>query len=193
MDYPEGATPLDPDELEGLKFRHITTREQLNHLEQGNIQSGLLWLQKKKHIDLLTESFIKKLHQKLFGEVWKWAGTFRKTEKSIGIDPLHIQIQLHQLLEDIRFWIANETYPPLEIALRFHHKLVFIHLFPNGNGRHARIIADELMVKIFGLHEIDWLQGADLQSFTSRRQLYIAALKAADQHDYSLLLKFARH
>lgn len=191
MDYPEGATPLDPDELEGLKFRHITTREQLNHLEQGNIQSGLLWLQKKKHIDLLTESFIKKLHQKLFGEVWKWAGTFRKTEKSIGIDPLHIQIQLHQLLEDIRFWIANETYPPLEIALRFHHKLVFIHLFPNGNGRHARIIADELMVKIFGLHEIDWLQDADLQSFTSRRQLYIAALKAADQHDYSLLLKFA--
>lgn len=193
MDYPEGATPLDPDELEGLKFRHITTREQLNHLEQGNIQSGLLWLQKKKHIDLLTESFIKKLHQKLFGEVWKWAGSFRKTEKSIGIDPLHIQIQLHQLLEDIRFWIANETYPPLEIALRFHHKLVFIHLFPNGNGRHARIIADELMVKIFGLHEIDWLQGADLQSVTSRRQLYIAALKAADQHDYSLLLKFARH
>lgn len=191
MDYPEGATPLDPDELEGLKFKHITTREELNHLEQANIQSGLLWLKRKKQVDLLTEHFIKEVHKKLFGEVWKWAGTYRKTEKSIGVDPLQIQIQLHQLLADVHFWIEHKIYSLPEIALRFHHKLVFIHLFPNGNGRHARIITDELMARKFALKEIDWVQGAELQLINARRALYIAALRAADQHDYTLLLKFA--
>ena len=89
----DGATPLDPDEMEGLRFKHIQTRGQLDELEQANIQNGLKWLSKKKAPDVLRKGFVRELHKKLFGEVWIWAGTFRKTEKSIGIDPIQISIQ----------------------------------------------------------------------------------------------------
>lgn len=190
MQYSEGATPLDPDELMGLKYKHITTRGELDHLEQANIESGLVWLKRQKNVDLLTERFIRELHKKLFGKVWKWAGTFRMTEKNIGIDPLKISIELRNLLDDARFWIEHKTFSPIEIAVRLHHKLVFIHLFPNGNGRHARIMADALLVKGFGLKEIDWAQGIKLQSINLRRKLYIEALRQADKGDYAALLKF---
>lgn len=136
--YPEGATPLDPDELAGLKFKHVTTRAQLDHLEQANIQDGLRWLARRKNKgDVLHERFVRDLHKRLFGKVWSWAGTFRTTEKNIGIDPRQIAVQLRILLDDARYWVEHKTYDPLEAALRLHHRLVYIHLFPNGNGRHA--------------------------------------------------------
>ena len=113
MDYPEGATPLDPDELEGLKFKHVTTRGQLDHLEQANIQEGLRWLSRRKNADILNEAFIRQLHKNLFGEVWTWAGTFRTTEKNIGIDPQQVAVQLRMLLDDARYWIENNTYSPI--------------------------------------------------------------------------------
>lgn len=191
MYYPEGATPLDPDEIAGLKFKHISTRTELDHLEQSNIELGLIWLNRQKNIDLLSEYFIRELHKKLFGDVWKWAGTFRTTEKSIGIDPIHISVKLRNLLDDMRFWIEHQSYSPIETALRFHHKLVFIHLFPNGNGRHARIMADTLLVNKFGLKEIDWAQGFQMQSMNIRRKSYIDALRFAVKNDYGPLLKFA--
>ena len=133
ISYPEGATPLDPDELEGLRYKHVSTRGELDELEQANIDEGLQWLKKQKNPDVLSEAFVRTLHTKLFGKVWKWAGTFRQTEKNIGIDPIQIAIQLRQLLDDARFWIENGTYPPKELAARFHHKLVYIHLFPIRN------------------------------------------------------------
>ena len=133
MDYPDGATPLDPNELEGLKFPHIQTRSQLDRLEQQNIQEGLKWLaSQRKCNDLLTTEFTKELHKRLFGLVWKWAGSFRTTEKNIGIDPINISVELYKLLEDARYWIDHHTYPPIELAARFHHRQVQIHLFPNG-------------------------------------------------------------
>ena len=128
--YPEGATPLDPDEMAGLKFKHITTRGELDQVEQANIQDGLKWLSRQKKPDVLTDQFVRELHKKLFGDVWAWAGEFRRTEKNIGIDPIKIPIDLRLLLDDVRFWIEHNTYPPGEIAARFHHRLVYIHLFP---------------------------------------------------------------
>lgn len=188
--YPQGATPIDPDEMAGLRYKHITTREELNHLEQANIQSGLSWLKRQKNFDLLTEQFIREAHRRLFGDVWKWAGSFRKTEKNIGIDPLYIPMHLRLLLDDVRYWILNETYSAIEIAARFHHKLVAIHLFPNGNGRHARIMADTLLVEKFGLSEIDWSKGYELFNISIRRQLYIDSLRQADKNNYLPLLNF---
>jgi Fic-DOC domain mobile mystery protein B len=190
MHYPDGATPLDLGEIEGLKFKHITTREELDHLEQANIESGLILLNRKKDDDILTERFIRELHKMLFGDIWKWAGTFRKTEKNIGINPIHISTQLRLLLDDVRFWIDHKTYSTIEIALRFHHKLVYIHLFPNGNGRHARIMADVLL-KSNGHNEIDWAGGFNLQAMNERRNQYIKALRIADGGDYASLLSFA--
>jgi len=190
MDYPEGATPLDPDEMEGLKYPHVTTRGQLDHLEQANIENGLLWLGRQKKPEILTDQFVRKLHKQLFGEVWKWAGSFRKTEKNIGIDPIQISIQLRNLLDDAQYWVDNETYGPMEAAVRFHHKLVYIHPFPNGNGRHARIMADAVLEKMYGVDQIDWAGGYDLQEMNERRNQYIAALRAADAGDYGPLFQF---
>ncbi len=190
MDYPDGATPLDPDEMEGLRFSHVSTRGELDQLEQANIVEGMQWLKKQRSPNVLTEGFACDLHKQLFGKVWKWAGSFRRTEKNIGVDPIHIAIQLRQLLDDARFWIENDTYPPKELAARFHHKLVYIHPFPNGNGRHARIMADALLTKLMGEPEIDWAGGYRLESMNERRDQYIAALRAADGHDYADLLDF---
>jgi len=190
MDYPEGATPLDPDELEGLKFKHVTTRGQLDHLEQANIQNGLRWLSRRKSVDILNEAFIRQLHKNLFGEVWTWAGVFRTTEKNIGIDPHQMAVQLRMLLDDARYWIENNTYSPIETAVRFHHKLVYIHLFPNGNGRHARIMADAVLTKVLKLESIDWASGHDLQAMNERRRAYIQALQEADKGNYQPLLRF---
>lgn len=190
MDYPDGATPLDPEEMEGLKHKHVTRRGELDHLEQANIESGLQWLARQKKIDVLDELFMKELHKRLFGEVWTWAGTYRKTEKNIGIDPLQISVQLRSLIDDVKYWIENSTYDSKEIAIRFHHRLVKIHLFPNGNGRHARIMADALLTKQLDNESIDWAKGNDLQSMNERRTEYISALRKADQNDYKPILKF---
>jgi len=190
VDYPEGATPIDPDEMAGLRFKHVSTRGELDQLEQASITQGLEWLEKLKSPDVLTEGFICELHEQLFGSVWSWAGSFRKTEKNIGIDPIQITIQLRQLMDDVSYWIAYETYPPKELAARFHHKLVYIHPFPNGNGRHARIMADAALTKLLGESAIDWTGGYRLESMNERRDEYIAALRAADGHDFSELLKF---
>lgn len=187
---PDGATPLDPDELEGLKFRHVTTRGELNELEQANVESGLLWLQRIRRRDVLTEAFVRELHRRLFGDVWKWAGTPRKTEKNIGVDPLQIGVQLRMLLDDARYWAEHGTYAPLEAGARFHHRLVQIHCFPNGNGRHARIMTDEYLRQNFTHPPIDWAAGQDLMQENKRRDDYIASLRAADAYNYDSLLKF---
>ena len=190
MDYLDGATPLDPDEMEGLKFKHISTRGELDQLEQAGITDGMRWLDKQKNPDILSEAFICELHKRLFGDVWKWAGSFRKTEKNIGVDPFQIAIQLRQLLDDAKYWVEYSTYPPKELAARFHHKLVYIHPFPNGNGRHARIIADAVLTKLLKEPAIDWAGGYRLESMNDRRNEYIAALRAADAHDFDELLNF---
>lgn len=187
---PDGSTPLDPDEMEGLLHKHVTTRGELDQLEQANIVEGMNWLKKQKRPDVLTENFACELHNRLFGKVWKWAGRFRRTEKNIGIDPVQIAIQLRQLLDDARFWIENATYPPKVLAARFHHKLVYIHLFPNGNGRHARIMADALLTKLMDEPAIDWAGGYRLESMNKRRDQYIAALRDADGHDFDALFAF---
>jgi Fic-DOC domain mobile mystery protein B len=190
LSEPDGVTPLNPDETEELRFAHIKTRGELDQLEQANIVEGLQWLKKQKNTGNLSEGFVCNLHKRLFAKIWKWAGTFRKTEKNIGVDPIQISIQMLQLLDDTRYWIKNETYPPMELAARFHHKLVLIHPFPNGNGRHARIMADAILTKLMDKPAIDWAGGHKLENMNERRDQYIAALRAADKHDFSKLFEF---
>lgn len=187
---PEGATPLDPNEIEGLKFSHITTRGELDELEQANITQGLRWLARQRRGDILDDAFVRKLHARLFGDVWEWAGTYRLREKNIGIDPIQIAVQLRHLLDDARYWAENGTYEPLEAAARFHHRMVKIHLFPNGNGRHARIAADVYLKQYFQHPPIAWASGFDLQADNDRRTAYITALRAADGGDFEPLMTF---
>lgn len=190
MDYPDGATPLDPDELNGLKFKHVTTRGELDQLEQVNIIEGLNWLNKQKAPDILTIEFTLRLHKELFGQVWNWAGSFRTSEKNIGVDPITISVYLKLLLDDTEYWIEHEIYHTLEIAARFHHRLVAIHLFANGNGRHARILTDALLKYKLKHAPIDWSGGHMLTKMNERRSEYIHALRLADRADYRSLLTF---
>jgi len=189
-EYPDGATPLDPDEMEGLRYKHVSTRGELDELEQANIDEGLQWLKRQKNPDVLSEKFVRTLHKKLFGKVWKWAGTFRLTEKNIGVDPFQVAIELRQLLDDTQYWVENGTFEPKELAARFHHRLVYIHPFPNGNGRHARIMADAVLTKLMNEPAIDWAGGYKLEKMNERRDQYIAALRKADGHDCEELFKF---
>ena len=187
---PDGATPVDPDEIKGLKFKHVTTRGELNELEQANIQQGLRWLQRRRTGDVLTDEFTRNLHTRLFGEVWSWAGSYRQTEKNIGIDPLQIAVQLRELFENAKFWVEHDTYNPLEAAARYHHRLTQIHPFVNGNGRHARISADTLLKDYYDHLPIDWAKGNNLEISGTRRNDYITALRAADAQHFDLLFVF---
>ena len=189
--YPAGATPLDPDEIDGLKIGHITTREELNRFEQDNINEAIQWLDNRRKTDVLTEKFAKTLHQKMFGKVWHWAGSFRKSGKNIGVDWTQISAQLHLLFQDVRYWINHQTYSGDEIAIRFHHKLVWIHLFANRNGRHARLMTDVLLKEVLKQKPFSWnVDKLDIEDDV--RDLYLEALRKADNHDYSMLLKFGR-
>ena len=190
FEEPDGATPLEPDELEGLKFPHVTTRGELDELEQANIEQGLAWISRRRGGSVFDDGFIRTLHKRLFGDVWSWAGDYRQTEKNIGIDPIHIAVQLRMLLDDARYWAQNDTYPPLEAAARFHHRMVQIHPFANGNGRHARIATDIMLEDIYKHPPIAWASGFDLQADNERRDAYIAALRAADAGDIDPLLSF---
>jgi Fic-DOC domain mobile mystery protein B len=188
--YPLGATPLDPDEAEGLIPRHISTQGQLNEWELQNILEGQQWAFSRRRADLLTIDFMQLLHKRMFGNTWQWAGTIRRTEKSIGIAPEYISVRLRDLCEDIRVQMEHGSFPASEMAARFHHRLVFIHPFPNGNGRFSRLMTDLLLVES-GKQPFTWGKG-DLIADGEVRDRYISALREADAKNYGPLLRFLR-
>jgi len=193
--YEDGQTPLDEEEKEGLLIAAITTRGELDEVEQRNIEEAILWTIERRRrfttAEILTEGFIKELHRRMLAGVWGWAGSFRNSDKNIGVSKYQISTQLHVLLGDCAFWIENNTFPPDEIAVRFKHRIVSIHCFANGNGRHSRLIADVIIDKIFGGEVFTW-GGQSLIKGGAARTAYLKALKAADQGNYELLIKFAR-
>ena len=189
IDYPAGATPLDADELASLIPGHIATQGELNEWEHANIVQGDQWARKQRK-EILNDTFVRQLHKQMFGETWRWAGEFRKSNKNIGIDWPKISVELRKLLDDVHYQIEHASCPPDEIAVRFHHRLVAIHPFPNGNGRLVRLIAD-LLVERLGQPRFTW-GSRSLVDAGETRQAYIAALQAADARDYAPLLAFAR-
>jgi Fic-DOC domain mobile mystery protein B len=193
FNYIDGQTPLSEDEQEGLKISSITTREDLDEFEQLNIEKAIQWTfgKKLKAEQLFSEKFIKDLHKRMYGDVWKWAGTFRTSEKNIGIKSYLIGIELKQLLDDAVYWTQNKTYNSQETAIRFKHRLVSIHCFANGNGRHSRLMADLIMEKLYNEKFFSW-GSTNLVKATETRTAYIKAVKKADQQDLLPLIDFAK-
>ena len=188
---PDGATHLTPAEEEGLIPSHVTMRSELNSLEQANILQAESWLlTRRRKPDPLDPAFLRELHRRMFGGVWKWAGIYRKSDRNIGIHWPKISIELETLCRDAAFWKSESVYPPDELAVRFHHRLVWIHCYPNGNGRHARLASD-LLVMSLGGRRFSW-GGSSLEAPTDVRRTYIDALRKADGGDPGDLLKFAR-
>lgn len=193
LNYINGQTPIDEDEKAGLIIPTIATRGELDEFEQLNIEEAVQWTLTRdfKQPIILSESFVKEVHKRMFNQVWVWAGEFRSTNKNIGVDRLCVPLELKILLDDVKYWVEHNIYPPDEIAIRFKHKIVSIHCFPNGNGRHSRLMADIIIEKKYKQAVFSW-GAVELSREGYSRKIYLQALKAADNGDYTRLLSFAR-
>jgi len=192
LDYMNGQTPLDEDEKDGLLIPTITNRGELDEFEQLGVEKANEWLLSRKFSvnKILTENFVKDLHKRMFNDIWKWAGEFRKSNKNIGVDKFIIGMELKNLLDDCNYWIENKVFSEDEIAVRLSHRMVLIHPFANGNGRHSRLMADILIAKGFGKPYFTW-GSVNLTKEGEARKKYLEALRAADQNDYKSLIEFA--
>jgi Fic-DOC domain mobile mystery protein B len=189
---PKANTPLSPEEQADL-IPSLATREELNEWERDNILRGRQWALSERQISRLDpakEPYLRELHARMFDQTWKWAGTYRKTDKNLGVPVGEIRERLAQLLGIAAYWLQNKTYDVDECAVRFHYELVVVHPFPNGNGRHARLIADVVAVK-YGRPEFSW-GGKELTAPGEARNEYLSALRSADKGDLAQLLEFAR-
>ncbi len=194
FEYADGATPLSLEDIAGLIPKHITTQEQLNEWEYANILRAEKWAYGRKHRDLLSISFLCLLHKKMFDQSWTWAGKFRTSQTNIGISWHNIPEHLKLLCDDFGYHMTHHTFPADELAVRFHHRLVWIHLFPNGNGRHARLMANLLAIHL-GQKPLSWglsSKSSSLIAAGTLRSDYLSALRKADQGDVAPLIKFAR-
>jgi len=190
FEYLPGATPIDPDEAVGLIPTHLTLQTELNEYEEANILEAVDWLLARRRGDPLDDRFIHVVHGRMFDRTWKWAGQARRSDKTLGVPWTEIATRLRQMLDDVRAQIQYRTYAPVEIAARYHHRLVSVHVFPNGNGRHARLMADLLLSDLAG-QRFEWGRGS-LIAASELRARYIAALRAADAGDYGPLLEFLK-
>lgn len=193
LEYIGGQTPLDEEEKEGLLIPTISTRGELDEFEQQNIEEAVQWTLTRlfKPERIFTEAFICTVHKRMYGNVWAWAGEFRKSNKNIGVDKWQIPAELKSLSDDARYWLANHTYGPEETAIRFKHRLVSIHCFANGNGRHSRLMADIIIEKTFKQPVFTWGASSLIQP-RDARAAYLAAVKRADKGDIQSLIHFAR-
>ncbi|WP_158296568.1 mobile mystery protein B [Nocardioides albidus] len=186
LNQPYGATPVNEDDREFLLPPHqqIETMAELNALEAANIARGMLWVREQGFAwtDLVDQYTLREVHREMFGDVWAWAGKIRQRETTVGIDPAYIQGDWKARLDDAEFHINARTWSPVETVLRLHHQTVAIHPFVNGNGRFARLAADELLAAL-GLHPdpLDW--GVHLaRTKEQRRTAYLEALRALDMN-----------
>ena len=185
----DANTPLEADEREGLIPSYITLRRELNEAEQANIAAAMKWLSSRKR-DVLDETFLRTLHKRMFGQVWRWAGDYRRSARNIGVDAYRIPMDVAQAIDDARYWVEHAVFEPDEIALRFSHRLVAIHPFPNGNGRFSRLVGD-LLARQLGRSPFTWGRTSLIDAGMTRRA-YVEALRSADAHDFAALLAFAR-
>lgn len=192
----EGATALTGAELNGLRLP-LLTRAELNLAEAQNIGHAVSWLFSARRLrpeSVTTEAWLKNLHRRMYGEVWTWAGQYRTSDRNLGVPYWQIRADMRNLEADAHAWLADTTpgrYGNDECAVRFGHRLVVIHPFPNGNGRWSRLASDALVVALGG-PRFTW--GADsLIEPGKLRRNYIAALQAADtDRDIAALIAFAR-
>ena len=185
----DANTPLTPEERADLIPSYITLRHELNEAEQVNIAAAMRWTKARKR-DILDRYFLSQLHRQMFGDVWRWAGQYRTTPRNIGVDASRIQVEVQDAINETRYWVEHDTYPPDEIAVRFSHRLVFIHPFANGNGRFSRLVGDLLAVQL-GKPAFSWGRRSLVNAGDTRSE-YIKALRSADNHTIDALVLFAR-
>lgn len=194
-DNPPGSTPLSPEDLIGLKLPHVQTRGQLNEVEAANILQGQNWLASHSSLildEIFSREFVLVLHRNLFGDVWSWAGSLRQREVNIGVDPFTIEVVLRNFLEDAKCWIEFNHFNKIDLNARLQHRLVQIHPFPNGNGRHSRIFTNTVTRFILKSKPLIWASMA-LENASTERDNYITALRKADAGDFSVFEQYLKN
>lgn len=189
--HDDGQTPLDPDEIAGLRVP-VTTRAALNAVEGDNIADAVAWLARRRRTPevVISEEFLRELHRRMLGQVWRWAGEYRRTDTNLGVPWTEIPIGMRQILDDAPVWIASGMDPD-QLAVLFGHRLVAVHPFPNGNGRHSRLASD-CLAEALGRSPFSWGRGAGIVTASGTRTRYLAALRAGDDGDMGPLVSFAR-
>ncbi len=183
----EGETPLD--DISGLKIHGITTRSELDSVEAENILEAFLkYIMSPEQIRsvVFDTQFLQQLHREMFGNVWSWAGEFRTTQTSIGIEAINIRQALYQLMDDLKFW--EEAWDYQDTVTRLHYSLVKIHPFLNGNGRVSRLFTDLWLLSI-GKEMLEW-GDENLDNMNGSRKEYILALQEVDGGSYERLKRF---
>lgn len=191
LHHQPGQTPIEAEQLRGIRIKSVSTQGQLNEFEQANINDAILWLRSTPTRNVLSMDFVRAVHRQMFGQVWSWAGVFRTHETNIGGTWYQIPVELKVLIDDTEFWMHHKSFAPDEIAIRFKHRLVAIHCFSNGNGRHSRLMADLIAVRIFGMPEFTWGRLSNANAETTRVS-YLNALRLADSGNVGPLVSFAR-
>lgn len=187
FEYALGATPLDAEDAAALIDSHVTTRGQVDELEFENVAAGMRWAYGRKSDNVLTAEFMLELHKRMFADTWKWAGKVRTKETlPVGVAPDRIRPDIAELCANVAAQLQDVAWSVEEIAARFHHRLVWIHPFTNGNGRFCRVIADVMLIQK-DREPFAW--GQYLGRKGEERERYIAALQAADKKDYGPLLQ----
>ena len=185
------AKPLNPSILKDLIPSHIASQAELDRWEQDNINDALAWIEKRTPKNILSEAFLRQFHMKMFCHTWRWAGKLRQTEMNPGAPFARISVQLKLLCDDVQYWIEEQSFEPDGIAARFHHRLIYIRPFSNGNGRHARLVTDLLLEKVLHRPLFTWGQ-ASLAKTGQDRIMYVESLQSANQTSYQSLLEFVR-
>jgi Fic-DOC domain mobile mystery protein B len=188
-----GQSPLSEEEKEDLLLPTISTRGELDEFEQANIEKAIEWSMKNSFSadEILSIAFTRQLHKRMFSDVWGWAGTFRRSNKNIGVDKFVIEEELYKLMDDCKYWIEHKVYAEDEIAIRYKFRMVSIHPFPNGNGRHSRICGDILVSHVYNRPRFTW-GGNRIEEEGKVRKNYLDALYKADQGDFWPLLELSR-
>ncbi|RLA29618.1 MAG: mobile mystery protein B [Gammaproteobacteria bacterium] len=168
--------------------------EDINQAELVGIVEATDWA-KKTRLSPNEVKFWQRLHAQMFGQVWSWAGEWRQHEPNIGVPPQDIQPDMKNLQDDLAFWLSEKCdMAALELIARFHHRLVYIHPFSNGNGRWGRLITDVLAARVLGMTPLTWARGGhglrDIES--DERKKYIATIKAADKGEFGPLMEYLK-
>lgn len=181
----DGTTLIEDDEKIGLRLL-INTRGELNIAEAKGIDTATFkYLKSKRKLkpnNLLKDSFAKRFHKELFGEVWDWAGKYRKVATMPGIDWHQIPVQLNQLMQNTSTQISflhdqSDSTKKEKLVAEFAYKLVWIHPFRNGNGRWSRAYAD-LLSDSLDIERFSW--GSSIASEHERHLYMVNALGTAD-------------
>ena len=160
-----------------------------DHLEAKNHYEALEYLYslvEKDNSQNISEYLIRNLHKLVTAETDKeWAGNYRNSNVIIvgsehtPPDAFEVSIVMGDLIKWLRG--NQKKLHPIELAAIFHHKLVFIHPFFDGNGRTARLAMNLLLM------QKSYPMAVMLKN---DRKKYYQTLSRADEKDYAPFVRF---